>query len=195
MEPNFEKIDLTAAFKNERLRPLVRCDSPIEDIFLWDFRKVAADYVGIGRQHYCQTEIGAFKLDFMLSYLPNGARIGIECDGRDFHSPEHDSKRDAAIVAAGIVDKIYRLRGCDLVYRVHDTLHLLSKLERWMFSERGLIQLESRCRPMSLRHDYIGDNSAFFPGAALRMYDPPYDEDADCYEKETPIFPTAICWT
>ncbi len=51
----------------EQRIPIVPCDSPIEDIFLWEFYKVANDDVQLRRQHRCNTSAGAFRLDFVLS--------------------------------------------------------------------------------------------------------------------------------
>jgi hypothetical protein len=51
-----------------------RCDSPIEDIFYYDFQKVMSEDAMIPRQVECFTPIGSFRLDFMLQ-LPN-RRVG-----------------------------------------------------------------------------------------------------------------------
>ena len=198
MEPKKFIVDFEAEFERERLIPREPCDSPIEDIFLDEFRKVANYEVSVGRQHECQTRSGAFRLDFILSHITNGAKLGIECDGRDFHSAASDSKRDAAIVAAGIVDKIYRLRGQDLTFRVHDALHLLAGLEPWLFSARGIAQLATLCRPLELREDSFSASAHFFTHAAMRTYEQTPDTGYDGWEdhrEERPMFPTIIYWT
>jgi hypothetical protein len=100
----------------EQRIPIVPCDSPIEDIFLWEFRKVAEENIQVRRQQYCRTDAGAFKLDFVLSRAQDGPKIGVECDGRDFHFEARDSQRDAAIISAHFLDKIYRLRGRDIYF-------------------------------------------------------------------------------
>jgi len=133
--------------------PIVPCDSPIEDTFLWEFKKVAADHVQLRRQHYCRTAAGAFKIDFVLSCIRSGKKIGIECGGRDFHSEAKDSQRDAAIIATGVVDKIYRLRGRDIHFHIHDALHLLSRREPWLFSERGQAHFDHLSEREALRED------------------------------------------
>ena len=207
-KPTLEDVQgaLERSITRERRIPIVPCDSPIEDMFLWDFRKVANDQICVGRQHECQTRSGAFRLDFVLSSVTGGPHIGIECDGRDFHSAARDSQRDAAIVAACPVDKIYRLRGRDIHFRIHHTLHLLSRCEPWLFSSRGLGNLDTLCGAESMREDFIGPWTQHFPFAAIRQYlsrprhseddadDTDYDGSED-NEDSTPKFPTIICWT
>lgn len=206
MEPKKCIFDLEALLEQERRIPLEPCDSPIEDMFLWDFKKVAADEIRVDRQRECQTASGCFRLDFVLSHVTNGTQIGIECDGRDFHSAPRDSRRDAAIIAAGSVHKIYRLRGRDIHYRIHNTLHLLSWCEPWLFSRRGIGNLETLCGPESLREDHKGRWGQHFPFGAIREYlsqprvsdrnddDLDYDGYEDNHE-DHPNFPTIIYWT
>ena len=174
------------------------CGSPLEVIFLEEFRKVCHDEIRLWREHECDTHAGAFRLDFALGHLARGPQIGIECDGRDFHSASCDSKRDAAIIAAGRVDKIYRFRGKDLTFRIHDSLHLLAHVEPWLFSERGMTQLATLCRPLELRKDSFGPSDRFFTHSAYRTYDPLPEGDYDGWEdfrEERPMFPTLIYWT
>jgi hypothetical protein len=185
--------------EGERI-PLEDCDSPIEDMFLWDFRKVADKQIRVRRQQECQTRAGAFRLDFLLYSVAGGPQIGIECDGRDFHSVSRDSQRDAAIVAAGVVQKIYRLRGCDIHFRIHDTLHLLSLREPWLFSERGRQNLDTRSAPACFRQDTWGTMTSGFPYGIMRSYEldrSQLPDDGEDYEEEDlgPRFPTFICWT
>ena len=183
--------------------PIVRCESPIEAVFLWEFRKVAAEDITVRRQQYCRTAAGAFKLDFVLSSVNGGVKIGIECDGKDFHSEERDSQRDAAIVATRVVDKIYRLRGRDIHFRIHDSLHLLSQREAWLFSERGQILLDQLSECESRREDVWGVmQPPGFPYGIMRSYlERPRNSDEGDYPDEepegeyVPKFPTLICWT
>jgi hypothetical protein len=201
-----EMGDVRAALKQwateERRIPIVPCDSPIEDIFLWEFKKVAADDIEVRRQQYCTTAAGAFKLDFVLSRVRGQIKIGIECDGRDFHSEARDSKRDAAIIAARAVDKIYRLRGRDIHFHIHDALHLLSQREPWLFSERGQILLDQLSEREAKREDIWGVmQPPGFPYGIMRSYlERPRDADESDYQDEPeeesfPKFPTLICWT
>jgi hypothetical protein len=201
--------------EREHRIPIVPCDSPIEDIFLWEFQKVAHHDIKVLRQQYCETRLGFFKLDFVLaSCTTDRPKIGIECDGRNFHSETRDTQRDAAIIAAGSVDKIYRLRGRDIYFHIHDALHLLSQREPWLFSNRGEVLLEQLSAPKALREDVSGIMSPpGFPYGIMRSYLKAserrklYDEydDYDEYDEyndydesdEEPVskLPTLICWT
>jgi hypothetical protein len=197
------------AWQEQRI-PIVPCDSPIEDIFLWEFKKVAAEIVQVRRQEYCRTAAGAFRLDFVLSLVGGGIKLGIECDGRNFHSEAKDSQRDAAIVAARVVDRIYRLRGRDIHFHIHDTLHLLSELEPWLFSERGQILLDQLSEREAKRADVCGVmQPPGFRHGIMRTYlerptrtvdDSDYLDDPDYPDEEQEEdyprkFPTLICWT
>lgn len=173
------------------------CESPIEDLFVDEFRKFANDQVSIRGQYEVETHIGRFRLDFVLECPACGAKIGIECDGRDFHSADRDSERDAAIVRTQVVDKVYRLRGRDIHFRIHDSLHLLAFCEPGLFSERGRINLGSLSHPEHLREDHKGEWMMHFPFAALREYLRP--SRAECIDSRPddfgPFRPTIIVWT
>lgn len=177
--------------------PFSPCESPLEDIFLEEFCRVADDQIRIWRQYDCQTRAGSFRLDFALGHVSRGPQLGIECDGRDFHSTVRDAKRDAAIVAAGIVDKIYRLRGRDLARPVYDTFHLLSTLEAWLFSERGRINLRTLTGSEHLYRDYVGPNDRGFPFSAMRSFEgpPTQEDDYDDYDDSPFKRPVHIFWT
>ena len=183
----------------EQRIPIVPCDSPIEDIFLWEFRKVAEENIQVRRQQYCRTDAGAFKLDFVLSRAQDGPKIGVECDGRDFHFEARDSQRDAAIISARFLDKIYRLRGRDIYFHIHDALHLLSQREPWLFSDRGKMQLEHLSEREMRREDVWGTlPPPGFPYGIMRSYvELPEDSEQfdDTEEEYFPKFPTLICWT
>ena len=173
--------------------PYDECESPVEDIFLEEFRKVANDEIRVWRQHECQTSAGTFRLDFALGHIARGPEIGIECDGRDFHSADRDRKRDAAIVAVGIVNKIYRLRGRDLFFRVFHTLDLLATVEPGLFSQRGLVNLETLCSPRSRCEDFTGPGMRKFAHGVFRYFGFPADEEED--EEFRPLQPVIINWT
>src|SRR5690606_15290854 len=93
------------AFVEELQNPTVdsdpECQSPIEYQFLWEINKVVHDEIAIRRQVEVETYLGCFRLDFVLERLSVGKAIGVECDGKNFHSADRDSKRDAAIVGTG----------------------------------------------------------------------------------------------
>lgn len=170
MTPKKPVFDLEAEIERARRIPLENCDSPIEDEFLWEFKKVASDEVRLERQFECRTAIGTFFLDFVIIHISTGRQVGIECDGKDFHSEARDCKRDAAIVAACPVDRIYRLKGKDINFRIHHTLHLLSRCELSLFSQRGLQNLAILCGPESMREDWFGPSGRHFPFIASRQY-------------------------
>jgi len=48
--------------EREQRIPVVQCDSKIEDIFLWEFKKVANSDIQLTRQHRCRTRSGNFRL-------------------------------------------------------------------------------------------------------------------------------------
>jgi hypothetical protein len=171
------------------------CGSPIEDIFLREFNKVANDQTRVWRQHEVETEIGRFRLDFMLECSSSGAKIGVECDGRDYHSADRDSERDAAIVATQIVDKVYRLRGSDINFRIHDSLELLAWCEPRFFSDRGRINLRTLSQPEDLLEDWRGDWVMYFPFAAVRSYLRPDNPEEDMDWDGVRLKHSVIVWT
>jgi very-short-patch-repair endonuclease len=168
------------------------CESPIEEDFLWALEKVTNDNVRIWRQRDVDTKIGRFRLDFLLERLGDGMSIGIECDGKDFHSPERDAKRDAAIVSTGVVDKIYRITGHDIVFHLEDSIQMIAILEPWIVSERGADNLRSLSHPTYLKEDQFGRAGIYFPYCGIRFYTLPEDEE---WCEDRPFRPTIIHWT
>ena len=172
-------------------------ESPIEEIFLRELEKVVNDETRIRGQYEAQTQIGRFRLDFVAECPAIGLKIGIECDGRNFHSADSDSERDAAIVAAGVVDKVYRLRGRDIYFRIHDLLELLAFCEPGLFSKRGLKKLRCLAHPAHLLEDWKGQSGRYFPFMAFREY---YKPDAESFidarvEDFGPYQPAVLFWT
>ena len=53
-----------------------------------------------------------------------------------------DELRDAILLGEKHFDTIYHFRGCDLIYYPYDCIWLMAKLDRELFSQRGLLQLE-----------------------------------------------------
>ena len=80
-----------------------RSESPIEFEFLWALQKVIGDPVDIQRQYKVDTPFATYRLDLRLVDSSSGRAIGIECDGKEFHSPERDSIRDKRIIQSGLV--------------------------------------------------------------------------------------------
>lgn len=169
-------MDLKELFATARAQwPVMweECDSPIENTFLWEFQKVASERVHVLRQLPCLTKIGEFRVDFVIRDLKSSRKIAIECDGRDFHDLKRDARRDAAIIDAGLLDRIYRLSGSDIHWRIHDLLQLLSVAEPWILSDRGRSQLEVLAAAEHTREDTWGYFSDTMHGGVTRTIEPP----------------------
>jgi len=115
-------------------------DSPIEDIFAWHCQKYLQQGVGLDSQVEFKTHHGVFRVDFVL-VTENTNRVGVECDGRDFHEPFRDEFRDAILLGEGHLGTLYHFRGCDITYYPEDCIWLMSTLDPDLFSERGRPQL------------------------------------------------------
>jgi hypothetical protein len=113
-------------------------DSPIEDKFTQHYVKHANDVV-------------------VILITPGGYRVGIECDGKEFHEPSRDEWRDAMILGGNHLDALYRIRGSDITYHLDDLLYLLSVLEPSIFSERATSNLKvlasREIQKIDMRHD------------------------------------------
>lgn len=181
-------------------------DSEIERIFWERFPIYADERFRLLPQYPVETPIGGFRIDFVAERTNPETRVGFECDGKDFHHAKNratDARRDRAILEAGTIDQIFRLRGKDLYYRIEDTLHLLSSVSPWLFSQRGRQALEQLSSPPYRRVDEIGQIAGDFPNIARRDYH--YDEEwleryRDSLEDEDPeqeerMPPTIIYWT
>lgn len=116
-------------------------DSPIEDKFAHHYVKYASGDVDMNPQFEVTTLCGRFIIDFVLS-TSDGRRVGIECDGQEFHDESRDEWRDAMILGEGHVDAIYRLRGSDITYYIEDILYLMAVLEPYLFSIRATENLK-----------------------------------------------------
>jgi hypothetical protein len=131
-------------------------DSPIEDQFAKRYVKYAGDAVVMLPQVQVKTICGTFIVDFVLT-APDGYRVGIECDGKEFHEPSRDEWRDAMILGGNHLDAMYRIRGSDITYHLDDVLYLLSALEPSVFASRAMSSLEVLASPeiqkIDLRQD------------------------------------------
>lgn len=114
----------------------------MEDAFAYAATKYLGDDVLLETQVAVSTICGRFISDFVVS-SPAAGRIGIECDGRDYHDEHRDEWRDAAILGGKHVDSMYRLRGSDITYHLDDVLYILCQLEPGLFSTRGLMNLRA----------------------------------------------------
>lgn len=136
--------------------PWQKCDSPIEDFMFHEFYKFAGDQVVLRRQYDVKTDAGTFRLDFLLTHRTTGRPIGIECDGRDYHSAARDRMRDEAIIRSGALAEIYRVRGKDCNYCGRDVLQLLAQCEPWIVSERFHQQAAFYPHPTTYRDERVG---------------------------------------
>jgi len=96
-----------------------------------------------------------FSVDFVIEAEAAGLRrrIAVECGGtRSLRDHQRRLRRDAALVASGVVDAVYRLRGSDVLDHIDDCLYLLAEWEAAAgagthvpdaFSERGRINLST----------------------------------------------------
>lgn len=130
-----EQVDIAAS---RGLPPLYapRYDSPIEQDFAYAAQHHWRPDVRLDTQVDVGTRLGRFRLDFVVT-AADGWRIGVECDGAVFHDPFRDAFRDAAILGAGAVDSIVRIRGVDLVARPCDVVYAFSMAFPAIFSARG----------------------------------------------------------
>lgn len=128
-------------------------DSPIEDIFAYNYIKYANEESSLDSQVSVQTLCGRFILDFVLT-TTDGSRIAVECDGQEFHEFSRDEWRDAMILGERHVDAIYRIRGADLVHNIASVLYAMSVLDPLLFSNRGITNL-SALVPLALRKAQI----------------------------------------
>lgn len=159
---------------NKRTENFGKCESPIEHDFLHCFYKVNAEDVSIESQVYCQTRAGSFRLDFVIA--KGRRRIGVECDGKNFHDKKRDRLRDDAVLETGFVDTIYRVPGRSLWFFTYEVLDLLQGAEPSLFSERGKQILEAHLDDGSKREDSWDHDSALRALSERKIYE---DEDLE----------------
>lgn len=111
-----------------------KIESPLEEFLIEQLEKYLSGKVDLIPQYEVQTNVGKFRLDFLIEI--NGKKIGIECDGKEFHNEWRDEWRDALILGNNQVDTIYRFRGKDLVCFVNDCIHVIYHYDRQIFNER-----------------------------------------------------------
>lgn len=121
-------------------RPEPPYDSPIETIFASYCFKHLRSGVHVEKQVEVTTRHGSFRIDFGLSV--GDGRIGVECDGKDFHEGLRDELRDAILLGESHCATMYHFRGCDITCYPEDCVWLMSRLDPELFTERGHLQLE-----------------------------------------------------
>lgn len=154
-------------------------EHPLEDEFAWHLVKYLNADSGLGYQVKVRTPVANLWIDFIIEY--NNRRVGIECTGL-YEDETELNLRDALIVGSGAVDTLYRLRGIDVMYRLHDCLYLVSRWDTELFSRRGLINLNILATPRA--RDYAPRPDETF--VKLEYND---TEEQDAIEGETFTWP------
>lgn len=148
-------------------------ERPVEDEFAWHLVKYLTPVSALDYQVRVDTPCLPVWVDFVIEL--GGRRIGFECGEIDPQAEDADelAYRDALVVGSGGVDVLYRLRGGDLLHRLHDVLFALAQWEPQLFSERGRLNLHTLASAPA---------RACRPGASdteVRIEQPPIDEAAD----------------
>lgn len=156
-----------------------KCDTPIEDDFFHQLHKFASDQVALKRQHEINTDKGTFRLDFVLTHRTTGRPIGIECDGRDYHSISRDSVRDQAIMRSGCIAQIYRIRGKDCHHCGLEVLQLLAYMEPWLVLDGFWEMAAFHPHPTTYRDESVGILEGGYFGK-MRSY---FEQVDDEYEE------------
>lgn len=176
--------DFLESPRGEHARPK-RMQSPLEARFAHFAVKVLDRETQLVAQHQVRTIGGLFRLDFLL-IAPDGCRLGIECDGADFHHPVRDRWRDAALLGERAARDIVRIEGKDLHRRPWDVLYLIGRLYPAQFSARGLALLEQCASPTIRETSGLPDYVYYPPEVEIddeAMFDPedypesPYPDD------------------
>src|SRR5205809_6465674 len=115
-------------------------ESPIEDMFAWALTKHINPDLELQKQVDVDTCVGRFRLDFLAT--SQSRKIGLECDGREYHSYDRDMFRDSIILGSSPIDAIYRFGGAAINYSLDDALYVLSTVEPFLFSQRGRTNLK-----------------------------------------------------
>lgn len=153
-------------------------ESPIEQRFAWDAWKRLRPEVALEKQVWVQTHCGNFRLDF-VARTPGNRRVGIECDGKNFHDRRRDEWRDALVLSTGACDVIYRLRGKDIWARPSDVLYVLTQLERELFSDSGLTTAATLAARSVKEADLDPDADSFWIEYSEDEADPEVDDPMD----------------
>src|SRR6266571_6826907 len=107
------------------LTPPSTYDSPLEYRFAHQAVKYLRPGTDLQKQVPVATSIGGFRLDFLVEV--DSSRVAFECDGGEFHTSAddwlRDKQRDAAILATGLTDVIYRVNGKCLWFRPEDVFY------------------------------------------------------------------------
>ncbi|HET7024390.1 MAG TPA: hypothetical protein VFI39_04225 [Gemmatimonadales bacterium] len=121
-------------------------ESPVEEQFAWTFHKLLNPECDFRKQHEVVTTRGRFRLDFML-VTRGGRRLGIEIDGKDFHSYRRDAWRDAMILGERHADVILRFAARDIYYRLFDAIAVIRYLYPEVFNRHQVLAVDRLVSP------------------------------------------------
>lgn len=115
-------------------------------------------FTPIEQEVWCFIRIGGLPfhpeypvLNFFIDFADPVRKIGIECDGKEFHSYEKDFKRDEKLTALGW--KIFRISGEQIYRRVHSDI--LDEAEsRWNL-------LSPDCSYYDFRRNYFDEQCGY----------------------------------
>lgn len=110
-------------------------ESPIAEKFEQAILLHLSPDFSIHREFLCPTPWANFRIDIVLKNEEQ--TTGIECDGKEFHDDFRDETRDSIILGLGLVDTIWRFRGADINFAIHDALFVMSEVEPSVFTARG----------------------------------------------------------
>ena len=98
-------------------------ESLIEDIFINAINYRMKPEVKIIPQYNAEVRGMRFRLDFVFEY--GSERIGVECDGKEFHNKARDLWRDSILLGEKKLDVIYRFYGTDIYNRIFECVYLI----------------------------------------------------------------------
>lgn len=132
-------------------------EGAVQDEFAWHIVKYLREDAVLLSEVDLEVDMAGghalFKVDFVVEVSGPGGkrRVAFECGGeRNLRDHQRRLRRDAALIASGAVDAVYRLRGSDLLDHMEDCLYLVAQWEKAagverldLFSERGRINLDT----------------------------------------------------
>ena len=153
--PNTEPRDVQGLLSGPAYEPPY--DGAVQDEFAWHIVKYLREDAVLQSEVELVTPGALFTVDFVVEVSgvgdgPGGRsrRVAFECGGgRSLRDHQRRLRRDASLVASGVVDALYRLRGSDLLDHMDDCLYLIDQWETSapdtvdLFSDRGRINLHT----------------------------------------------------
>ncbi len=119
------------------LLDLTEFESQIEEDMAIGLQKHLPDPLSIRPQVKVNTGFMTFHIDLVVINR-YGARIGIECDGKEFHQDAvRDKCRDALILGTRAVEAIYRFRWHQIYFHRDDCYYFITRRDPSVFTEAG----------------------------------------------------------